>query len=295
MIRMKHIVEYVIVRVIIFILRLLPYRAGVKFGAVIGDIAYILRIRYDVSMRNLSLFMKERFDLKQAKRILRESYRNFGRSMVEFALLPKIKAKIKELVELENKDALESAVCSGAILVTGHYGSWELLGAALKAYGYPIDFLVGQQKNILVDNLMNKVRETVGIGIIKMGVGIRGVLKALKEKRYVAMLSDQDAGCDGIIVEFFGKPASVHRGCAAFALKCSVPILTGAIIRNNDKLTHRVKIKRIDFHLFKRNGDLERDITQEYTRYLESIIEENPEGWFWAHRRFKSTLKGFYK
>lgn len=292
--RIQHIIEYLFVRFLIFILKLLPYKVAVGFGAFIGDVGYLLRIRYNVAMKNLQLFFGKDFDEKVCKGIVRGSYRNFGRSMVEFALLPRIKSKLKNLVEIENKDVLDSALDRGAILVTGHYGSWELLGAALKSYGYPIDFLVGQQKNILIDNLMNKVRQAMGIGIIKMGIGVKGVLRALKEKRYVAMLSDQDAGDDGVIVRFFDLPASVHRGVAVFAIKASVPILTGAIIRNKDNITHTVKISIIEPEAFKDEPDPVRAITQQYTMHLESVIRENPYGWFWAHRRFKSTLKGIY-
>lgn len=293
--RLKHIGEYAIVRVILFLLNVVPVKVALLFGAFVGEVAYRLRIRYKVSFANIKLMLGEHAAKAEIETIMRESYRNFGRSMVEYALLPRLKSKLKEIVAIENKEVLDSARDSGAILVTGHYGSWELLGAALREYGYPVDFLVGEQKNILVDNLMNKLRHRMGIGTIKLGVSSKGVLKALKERKYVAMLSDQDAGNSGVIVSFLGFQASTPKGAAAFALAANVPILTGAIIRNPDKRTHRVRIYRIDPAESLPKDEAIKMLTEAYTRVLESIIREEPSGWFWAHRRFKSTIRGLYK
>ncbi len=283
------------VKAILLILHLIPYKWALRVGSFIGELAFLLRIRYDVSMRNLSLMLNGEGDGKFCRRIILESYRNFGRSLVEFALLPRLKPHLKELVRIDDKQIFDEALSTGAVLVTAHYGSWELFGAALKAYGYPIEFLVGQQTNNLVDNLMNKIRSEMGIGLIRMGISAKGVIKALKEKKYVAMLSDQDAGDSGVIVQFFGKPASTPKGAAAFALKASVPILTGAIIRDENGITHTVKTIRIEPDRFIGFDDPVKALTQEYTSILEQIIMEKPEGWFWAHRRFKTTIKGFYR
>ncbi|HBZ00685.1 MAG TPA: lipid A biosynthesis acyltransferase, partial [candidate division Zixibacteria bacterium] len=105
----------------------------------------------------------------------------------------------------------------GAVLVTGHFGSWELMGAYVAQHGWPIDYLVGEQHNLKVNKLMNDHRTMFGIGLIELGVAARGVIKAVREGRMVAMLSDQDAGSDGVIVEFLGRPASTPKGPAAFA------------------------------------------------------------------------------
>ncbi|MCP4634167.1 MAG: lysophospholipid acyltransferase family protein, partial [candidate division Zixibacteria bacterium] len=141
------------------------------------------------------------------------------------------------------------------------------------------------------DNLMNKNRHIMGIGTIKMGVAARGVLASIRKGKIVAMLSDQDAGSDGVIVDLFGLPASTPKGPAAFALKSKKPIAIGFIVREKGPFHRFICTEPITIEP---TGDKEEDIkalTQRYTGELEKYIRLHPDHWFWAHRRFKSTLK----
>ncbi len=276
------------------IVRILPYRWAVGLGACIGGLLWRLRIRREISMKNFRLCLPE-YDEKTARKILWRSYRNFCRSMVEFALLPKLKGRTHDYVEFAGLDeAIELAESDqGMLLVTGHFGSWELLGASLSEAGLPLDFLVGEQTNPTVDDMINGIRSEMGIGIIHMGVAARGVFKSVKSGRAVAMLSDQDAGKSSTIVQFFGVPAATPGGIGAFAIKLKCPIMTGGIVRQEDPVKHKVKIKILYPDYDNLPDDKEEaiaEITQLYTDELEVIVREHPEMYFWPHRRFKSTL-----
>lgn len=290
----RHKLENLVMAVMLGIVRLLPYRWAIGLGGGIGGLLWRLGIRKAVSFHNFKLCFPD-IDRKTARKILRESYRNFCRSMVEFALLPKLKGRTLDYVQFSGlNEALELAEKGeGLLLVTGHFGSWELLGAALCESGFPLDFLVGEQTNSTVDDLINSIRAEMGIGIIHMGVAARGVIKSLRSGRAVAMLSDQDAGKSSTIVQFFGHPASTPSGIGAFALKLKCPIMTGGIIRQSDKTKHiaKVEILRPNYDNLPDDKDLAiARITQAYTDRLEEIVRENPEMYFWPHRRFKSTL-----
>lgn len=290
--KFRHKLEYFLVLFIKFFLNLFPYRTGIFFGSLIGEIAYlIVPKRKKITLQNLSRCFKDK-DQKNLKKIARSTYRNIGKSLTEYILFPKLnKKKILNLVEIQGEELFDSALKEkkGAVLVTGHFGSWELMGAALRQKGYPIDFLVGEQHNLLVDNLMNQHREMMGIGIIKMGVATRGVIKALRKNRFIAMLSDQDAGRDGTIVNFFGYPASTPRGPAAFCLKTDAPMIMGFIIRLDNK-KQKIIFQKIEKE--EKTGDKEKDInrlTQAYTSLLEDYVKKYPDHWYWLHRRWKST------
>ena len=177
----------------------------------------------------------------------------------------------------------------GAILVGGHFGNWELMGAALAQMGYPIVFLVGEQHNILVDRMMNRHREFMGIQIIHMGAAVRGVIKSLRANCIVALLSDQDAGRDGVFVDFFGKKSSTHQGPAVFALKTGVPIVFASAIRRPCGRHHIVLEKLCFDHLKNITDENIKEVTQAYTSLLERKIREYPDHWFWMHRRWKSS------
>ncbi|MFQ5870521.1 MAG: lysophospholipid acyltransferase family protein [Candidatus Zixiibacteriota bacterium] len=291
--RIKHLIEYVFTVSVIFLFRRVPYRLAISLGAFLGYVTYkVIGIRREVTLRNLRDSFGDKYSEEELQKIGLDAYCNFGRSVVEYALYDKLSLdRMKGIITEEGFGYFDEVQKKrkGAIWVTGHFGSWELAGAYLAKRGYPIDFLVGEQHNLRVDNLMNKQRQRMGIGIIKMGTAAKGILKSLKNNRFVAMLSDQDAGSDGAIVSFFGRPASTPKGPAAFALKAGCPLFTGFMIRRG-KYRHHIVVYP-PFNL-EPSGDKEKDIenlTQAYTSKLEGIIREHPDQWFWPHRRWKST------
>lgn len=292
--RIRHRIEYLLTRGLGTVFQILPYQASICIGSFLGDLAFsLIGVRRKVTLENLKKAFGKEYNEKEIKKIARESYRNIGRGFVEYAMFPVLKKRLDKLVEFEGLENFEQALKKrrGAVVVAGHFGSWELMGAATSQKGYPIDFLVGEQHNILVDNLMNRYRQLMGIGIIKMGVATRGVIKALRNNRFVAMLSDQDAGKDGTIVNFFGYPASTPKGPAAFALKTSAPIIMAFIIRQNNKRQRIILTEPIYIQKSKNKDEDIKNLTQAYTSILEDFIRKYPDHWFWPHRRWKSTTK----
>lgn len=290
--KIRYKLEYAAARSVIFIINILPYRVSLLLGDLIAFLGYhVFRIRRDVTLANLENSFKDRYTAKEYAEIGYRAYRNFAYSMIEFGMFPSLRKKdLSRFLSVEGEENFEKALADGrgAVLITGHFGSWELMGAYLSRRGWPIDYLVGEQHNLLINDLMNRHRQMFGIGIIELGVAAKGVFKAVRNGRMVAMLSDQDAGADGTIVEFLGRPASTPKGPAAFALKTSAPQICGFIVREG----RRQKIFLEKDLGYKQTGDKEEDIralTQAYTSLLEKYIIEYPDHWFWPHRRWKST------
>jgi KDO2-lipid IV(A) lauroyltransferase len=291
--KISHRIEYLFTRGVGTLVQILPYKTSIFIGSFLGDLAFSLfRIRRKVSIDNLKRAFDQTYTEREFRRIAREAYRNIGRGFVEYAMFPVLKSKLGKLVEFEGLENFDRALKDkkGAVIVAGHFGSWELMGAATRQRGYPIDFLVGEQHNLLVDNLMNKNRQLMGIGIIKMGVATRGVIKALRNNRFVAMLSDQHAGSDGAIVNFFGHPASTPKGPAAFALKTGAPIIMAFIIRKNNGKQRIILEEPIQIQESNNKEEDIRKLTQAYTTLLENYVRKYPDHWFWPHRRWRSTI-----
>jgi KDO2-lipid IV(A) lauroyltransferase len=296
--KLSHYFEYIVTRTFGFILNLLPYSWAMRFGDFLGWVSYrVLRIRRKVTLANLKASFKDQYSRKKLDKIGLKSYQIIAKSFIDYILFPSLKDRVLKITQFEGKENFDKALKKGkgAVLVTGHFGSWELLGAAISQSGYAVDFLVGEQHNLLIDNVMNSHRQLMGIGIIKMGVAAKGVIRSLKSNRFVAMLSDQDAGGDGTIVNFFDMPASTPKGPAAFALKTGAPIVTGCIVRNQDGV-QKIKVEEPIYP--QESGNKQEDIqklTQIYTSMLEDYIRRYPDHWFWPHRRWKNTVKELYK
>lgn len=290
--KIRHRIEYFGVSVVTTLTSLLPLRLAVALGALLGWKAYrIFQIRRRVSMDNIRRSLEYVDSETKADRIARASYMNMGRSFVEYASFRRLDSrKVLEIVEfggLEHFDrALEEG--RGAILVTGHFGNWELLGAGIAAHGYPTHFLVGEQTNHLVDNLMNDLRRSQNIGIITRDVALRKVLRTLKDNQFVALLADQDARRSGIFVDFLGRPASTVRGPAMFAIKQKAPIIPG-FIRRVGGGKHHAQLQELLWPDPSLEGEAAVvDLTQRYTDRLSDAIRQYPSEYFWAHRRWKT-------
>jgi Kdo2-lipid IVA lauroyltransferase/acyltransferase len=288
---MSHPLEYLLTIGLVRLFQILPHEMALRFGGFLGRFTFsVVRLRRKVVLENLRSAFTEK-DESEILGIARDTYRNLAMSLVEYARLPVTSdEEMRNRIAVEGLENLDKALArsKGAVLVTGHFGSWELMGAGLRALGYPVNFLVGEQKNKAVDRLMNQLRLSKGIGIIKMGVSMRRVLEALKTNQFVAMLSDQDAGSHGVFVDFLGRSASTPFGPASFALRTHACLISGFIVRK-DLSHHRVILE--EPILPASSGNREKDVTdctQAYTRLLEKHVREKPDHWLWLHRRWKT-------
>lgn len=274
----------------------LPAGLARELGALLGDLAFsVFRVRRAVTMRQLSRALGSEHTERELERIAREAYRNFGRMTFEYARFPRLtKREVDATVRVTGGEHLSDALAGGkgAILVAAHFGNWEL-AAALAMMGYPVSFLVGEQHNTLVDGLMNRLRRRFGVETIPLTGSLRGVFRALRANRIVAMLSDQDAGKRGVFVDFFGRPASTPYGPARFAAATGAPLIPGVAVRHpggRHELVVSPPVSPVPA------GTPPEDaacvLTQAYTRVFEDFIRRHPDQYFWMHRRWKTRPDG---
>jgi KDO2-lipid IV(A) lauroyltransferase len=176
----------------------------------------------------------------------------------------------------------------GAVCMTGHFGNWEYMGAMV-AQHFPMAFLYQPQNNPYADALIRRTREKVSMRSIPRN-SLRDILKALRQKQFVAILADQDAGRSGIFVNFMGRPASTAQGPAAFVLKTGAPILFVVSLRQRGG-KHLVESEALTFDDLPAHWSEDEKvlhITQRWSEVLEKYIRLYPDHWFWMHRRWKT-------
>jgi len=157
------------------------------------------------------------------------------------------------------------------------------MGALCARLGYPVSFVVASQSNRRVEELMDRIRQSAGVEIIKRRDAIRGVVSALKRGRLVAMLIDQDAHEDGTFAPFFGIPASTPRGPAVFHLRTQAPLIFAQCVRLPGE-RYRIDLERFDTASCTDPDEL----TARMSARLEAAVRKTPEQWFWMHRRWKT-------
>jgi KDO2-lipid IV(A) lauroyltransferase len=264
---------------------------AVPLGGTLGGCMHdVWKRRRLIARDNLSRAMPH-LPPSVVERIARLSFVNLGRSMVEFILLPKTTPQLAmQLMRYHGYHYLEEALArgKGAIILTGHFGSWEFCGAGFAFRGNRTSFVVGRQKNLGVNALMNQARASAGLGLIELEEAARGMLKALRQNELVCTLADQDAGRDGIFVPFLGRSASTTRGPALFAVKSGAPIIPCFTVRTSP-LEHIVYITEPIYGDANAPREAEElRLMTEFNRRLGQFALAYPEQYYWMHRRFKT-------
>lgn len=228
----------------------------------------------------------------QAEVIVKQSTVRFGRMFFEVLAFPTMKKDINQYIRFEGKEYLHEALAHGrgVVLATAHSGNWELLGAALALNGFPMIAVAQKQTNAEMDRFINDYRSLVGMHVTYK-TGVREMIKMLSAGKVIGMLMDQDAGSEGIFVDFFQRQASAPRGPAFLARMKESPIVPAFITENHDG-THTVIIKEPIWA--PQTEQRENDIivtTQHLTEIIEQHIRLQPAEWFWLHNRWKSRPK----
>lgn len=293
--QIQHWIEYAVIRFFMIFLWLLPQNRVYTLANVLGWFLFtVLGIRRRVVMTNLGIAFPDLSE-KERRIIGRRSMQNICASMFEFARFPVMRREdMVAALTFDNPKAFDDMVerGKGGVLVSGHFGNWEMLGAVLKLKGYPVSVVVTEQHNAYVDAMISAHREMMGLGIIRRGIAIRGVLRALRNNEMVALLSDQEAREQGIFVDFFSRPSSTHQGPAVFVLKTGAPVIFGRAIRR-PRGRHKILMDLLNFdHLHGLTPENIREITQTCSALLEKSIRDYPDQYYWVHRRWKTSPEG---
>ncbi len=179
------------------------------------------------------------------------------------------------------------------IMVTGHYGNFEIGGYTLGLLGYPTFSVARRLDNRFLDRYIGELRAETGQYIIDKNEGFEDILRVIEGNGRLAFLADQSAGPKGCWVDFFGRPASAYKAMALLSKQYSAPILVCDVSRVNNT-PMRFRIEPLGFYdpLDPPEG-LESvfEITQWFTSLLEQRIRQAPEQYWWLHRRWKTYGK----
>ncbi len=238
----------------------------------------------------------------------REVFEHLGRGLAELIVLRgRRRSELLERVSVEGLEHVEAAEraspTGGLLMVTAHYGNWEIACAKVAELGIPISVVYRDLGRPALTEMMRGLRAASNRGgddapaleQIPMGrAGIRFV-RALEAGRKVVVVLDQDARREeGVFVSFFGRPASTRSGPLALASARGIPVLTAFVRRAPDGRSHCLRIQPSlqlapgasdDEEILRRN-------VQQVTAVIEREIRESPGQWIWTHRRWRTQPKG---
>ncbi|HET7233817.1 MAG TPA: lysophospholipid acyltransferase family protein [Longimicrobium sp.] len=286
-----HRVEYALARSLETAVATLPESAADAFGRRVGRMVHGLGIRRKTVEENLRLAFPAH-DAAWIQATTRAAYEHLGREAAAILRLSKLNRQaIVDRTVPVGWDQMEEALGEGkgVMLVTGHYGNWEIAAATVASRGIPIAAIVRRQGNRLVDARLDQLRRNLGVETITQREAPSRVPRLLRKNGVIGIVGDQDARRAGVFVPFFGRPASTHRGPALFAHKLGAAVFACVARRlPGPGVRYEVSGQRVPVT---RTGDVEADVvalTAQLAARLEDEIRKAPEQYFWFHRRWKT-------
>lgn len=289
---------YYAMRVVSMALHCWPVNLNLRTAKLLGDLLY----RFDRKHRkraiaNLRRSFPELSD-RDVDRMARRSMQTLLMFFVEVLFTTRL-IRIdtwRRHVRLENfHTALDLLLRNdrGLILLTAHYGNFEISNYILGTLGFDTVAVGRPLDNPYVNDWIMGVRQRQGSRIISKKGATDEVTASLENKGVVGFVADQNAGPKGIFVDFFGRKASTYKSIGLLAMEYNVPVAVGYARRIEDRFEFTVGVQDI-IHPedWQNEPDPLRYITQRYTKAIEDVIRADPGQYWWVHRRWKTRPKG---
>ena len=284
---------WLFVRVLGALPRPLARAAGMSLGA----LGYVLMRRLRrVGMHNLQIAFPE-IPAAQRRKIIFQLFLGFGRHLAEFCLLPRYtRENARDVASYDGFENYEAARAAGygVLLLTGHFGGWEIGSFVHSIFGNPIKIVVRRLDNEKVDALVERYRTLHGNETFAKEDFARGLLAAMKAGETVGILMDTNmTPPQGVFVNFFGVLACTAVGVARVALRSGAAVVPAFTIWDKELKKYRVRfdpaLKLIS------TGDDEADAlanTAMFNRVIQEYATRYPDQWLWVHRRWKTRPPG---
>lgn len=278
-------------RLIGFFVSLLPRSVALIFGGWLGKFVYSVAVEQRrLACKHIHQCL-DVSDIHQVRIIAKKCFENLGKTVVEFMRFHRMSGeKIQKYVRIEGAQHVENAIAmgKGVILITGHFGNWELLAASITAKVAPVTPIVRELRSPRLNSLVSGYRDKAGYATIDRDTGIRNALRCLRGNGLLGIVADVDTTVNGVFVDFFGRPAYTPYSPIAFSIKTGAPIIPTFIIRQLDNTHHVIIEPPLTLEQF---DDKEKELvvnTQKFTRIIEGYVQKYPEQWIWMHNRWKT-------
>ncbi|NTV45747.1 MAG: lysophospholipid acyltransferase family protein [Chlorobiales bacterium] len=287
---LSHWLTYVLFSGLGIVARKLSIERTYRMAETLGNFFYdTLKLRRKLVEKNLALCFPEKSETER-NQIAREVYHTQIINLLETLRIPLIKTKddAAKILEADASLLYEKALNKGkgCLLVSAHFGNWELLALCSGLLVKPMTVITKSQSNKFIDRKINEWRTIHGNRMVDMKQAPRVCIRELREGGIVSMLSDQSGPQDGYFTTFLGQDASIFLGAAVFALRTGSPIIVAMNVRTGVG-TYRAEIREIPMDGLSSDDEGVRTLAERYIRVIEEYIRRYPAQWFWLHNRWK--------
>ncbi|MSN24244.1 MAG: acyltransferase [Geobacter sp.] len=211
---------------------LVPRRVVPPVAFIVGLISYLLAVN---QRRGLRANLRVVTGRNNVEALMISALYKYCRNWTDVMLMLRLHgAKLQALIgRRSSQKPLDDALAAGngAILVSPHFGNWELGGLGLADLGYRLNVLTFREPDEKVNELREKVRGERGIGIIYVDrddtspLAIIEAINALRRNEILCLLGERDGSSNTLMINFFGKSTRFPTGAAYLALASGAPVI----------------------------------------------------------------------
>jgi Kdo2-lipid IVA lauroyltransferase/acyltransferase len=267
----------------------LPTEAATGVGKSVGAFAYrCSRVEADRARGNIARAFPG-LTADDVDALARACFQHLGAAFVDVLRFDRLsESTLDDVVDARGLEVVREALSRGCgcVVVTAHYGNWEMFGATLALSGLNVVPVVRELRSRTLDRWVDGRRRMVGMTPASRQRSLRLAVEALKANDVVLMLPDVDTTGRGVFVDFFGKPAYTPVGPALLSARYGAPLVTGFLTRRDGE-RHLAEIAEP----IETRGDADADLlatTTDITARIEAQIRRHPEQWIWMHRRWQT-------
>jgi KDO2-lipid IV(A) lauroyltransferase len=288
-------IEYTAYRAVAHFVRSRSEESVARWGERLGALARrVLGRRDRLALANMQAAFPEK-DPAELRELLDRCWRHFGREVLGYIRMQGLPLdQIAELCPFVNENLLEEARGrgNGVVLLSAHWGGWEVGGLALMALVDNVRTVARPLDNEILERDLAALRAKTGAEVVDRRHAARVLLRGLHENAVVVLLPDQAVlPREGVLVPFLGRDAWTTPAPAKMALRHGSTIVFAFCIPDGTR--HRLEFEepiRVD-----QLSEAERDpvaLTRRINDVLARRIESHPELWLWMHDRWKGTATG---
>lgn len=283
---------YLLVRVFVCVVQATSLAACRGIAGGLATLATdVLRLRRGVIEENLGIVFPG-LSAAERRRLTWEMWEHLFLMVAEIAHLPRKvhRSNWQKYFDVPNREEVVRLLADGRpkVIVSGHFGNFELSGYVLALFGFPSVTVARPLDNPFLHRFVNEFRGRTGQTMLPKQGSSADADRLLAAGGLLAILADQAAGPKGCWVDFLGRPASTHKAIAVLALSNDAPLMVGCARRLGKPMHYAIAIAGVaDPRETPPELQTVEGLTQWHTDVLAALVRESPEQYWWVHRRWK--------
>lgn len=285
-------IAYKLIEILFRVIGFIPRKWSFKFGNFLGHFLFLVdRKHQSIVLDNLNRAFGHEKNQYEIRKLGKQVFVNAFQIVLDIGWsLSLDEQQLMKYFKIEGQSNIKKAYeqGKGVLVLTAHFGNWELLSVVGAMLAYPLTVLYRPLDFKPFDSFFINLRTRFGARVISLKRSLLAILRSLDRGELVVLLMDQNVDWyEGVFVDFMGHRACTNKGLAMLALKTQAPVIPGFMVREKEGFT----AKFLPEIPLQQTGDKTRDLednTRQYNKVIESFLRQYPDQWFWLHQRWKT-------